>query len=228
MRSLKDLEKELRISQANNPDLFYLALTHPSYNADANTKHEDYEKLEFMGDAVLDFVSADIIYKAHPEMDQGMMSKLRSYLVKSHSLANYARKMGLAEYIRVGRSIPLKQIESSDKILEDVFEALIGAIYLDQGISVAYRHIERFLYDDVVHANMDVLTDYKTKLQEEMQAEHRDSVHYELINQSGPAHDRTFTVNVMFNDIVLATGTGKSKKAAEEEAAKNALAKRSV
>ena len=227
MRNLQDLERELNI-KINNEEVFLLALTHPSYNADANTKHQDYERLEFMGDAVLDYVSADIIFTRHPEMDQGLMSKLRSFLVKSHSLANYARKMSLAEYIRVGRSIPIKQIEASDKIMEDVFEALIGAIYLDQGIEVAYKHIENFLLDDIVNAKMEELTDYKTRLQEEMQAEHRDSVHYELINQTGPAHDRTFTVNVLFNDIILATGSGKSKKAAEEEAAKNALAKRSV
>jgi len=227
MRNLQDLERELNI-KIKNEDLFLLALTHPSYNADANTKHQDYERLEFMGDAVLDYVSADIIFSRHPEMDQGLMSKLRSFLVKSRSLANYARKMALAEYVRVGRSIPIKQIESSDKILEDVFEALIGAIYLDQGIEVAYKHIENFLLNDIVNAKMEELTDYKTRLQEEMQAEHRDSVHYELINQTGPAHDRTFTVNVLFNDIILATGSGKSKKAAEEEAAKNALAKRSV
>lgn len=227
MKTLRELERELKIT-IQDESLFLLALTHPSYNADANTKHQDYERLEFMGDAVLDFVSADIIFKHHPELDQGYMSKLRSYLVKSHSLANYARQMSLVDYIRVGRSIPLKQIESSDKILEDVFEALIGAIYLDQGIKTAYRHIERFLLDDIVNTKIDDLTDYKTRLQEEMQAEHRDSVHYELINQVGPAHDRTFTVNVMFNDIILATGSGKSKKTAEEEAAKNALAKRSV
>ena len=227
MRNLQDLERELNI-KIKNEELFLLALTHPSYNADANTKHQDYERLEFMGDAVLDYVSADIIFSRHPEMDQGLMSKLRSFLVKSRSLANYARKMALAEYVRVGRSIPIKQIESSDKILEDVFEALIGAIYLDQGIEVAYKHIENFLLNDIVNAKMEELTDYKTRLQEEMQAEHRDSVHYELINQTGPAHDRTFTVNVLFNDIILATGSGKSKKAAEEEAAKNALAKRSV
>ena len=227
MRKLQELEKELQI-KIKDESLFLLALTHPSYNADANTKHQDYERLEFMGDAVLDYVSADIIFSRHPEMDQGLMSKLRSFLVKSRSLANYARQMSLAQYVRVGRSIPISQIEASDKILEDVFEALIGAIYLDQGIGAAYKHIEKFLLNDIINANSDDLTDYKTRLQEEMQAEHRDSVHYELVNQTGPAHDRTFTVNVMFNDIILATGSGKSKKAAEEEAAKNALAKRSV
>ncbi len=227
MLDLQELEKSLNI-KIHNRDVFILALTHPSYNADANTKHQDYERLEYMGDAVLDYVSADIIFKTHPDMDQGLMSKLRSYLVKSHSLAEYARKINLGEYIRVGHSIPLEQINRSDKILEDVFEALVGAIYLDQGMDVAYRHISSFLLEDVKKANIDNLTDYKTRLQEEMQAEHRDSVHYELISQTGPAHDRTFTVNVLFNDIVLASGTGKSKKAAEEEAAKNALAIRSV
>ena len=227
MRSIEELEKTINF-KIHNREVFLLALTHPSYNADANTKHQDYERLEYMGDAVLDYVSADIIFKTHPEMDQGLMSKLRSYLVKSHSLAQYARRINLAESVRVGHSIPVNQINSSDKILEDVFEALIGAIYLDQGIDAAYKHIAFFLEEDVKKTNIEDLTDHKTRLQEEMQAEHRDSVHYVLVSQTGPAHDRTFTVNVMFNDIVLASGTGKSKKAAEEEAAKNALAKRSV
>lgn len=224
---IKEIQDKLHF-QIKDENLFLLALTHPSYNADANTKHQDYERLEYMGDAVLDYVSADLIFKMHPEMDQGLMSKLRSYLVKSHTLANYARKYNLAKYIRVGHSIPIEQINKSDKILEDVFEALIGAIYLDQGIDEAYKHIAFFLKEDIQKVNIDDLTDYKTRLQEEMQAEHRDSVHYVLISQNGPAHDRTFVVNVMFNDIILATGRGKSKKAAEEEAAKNALAKRSV
>ena len=227
MLKIDELEKLLNI-KIKDKNLFILALTHPSYNADANTKHQDYERLEYMGDAILDYVSADLIFKMHPEMDQGFMSKLRSYLVKSHTLAQYARKINLSNFIRVGHSISLNQINSSDKILEDVFEALVGAIYLDQGIERAYRFISSLMKKDIQKVNIDDLTDYKTRLQEEMQAEHRDSVHYELVSQTGPAHDRTFTVNVLFNDIVLASGTGKSKKAAEEEAAKNALAKRSV
>lgn len=224
---IDELEKLLNI-KIKDKNLFILALTHPSYNADANTKHQDYERLEYMGDAILDYVSADLIFKMHPEMDQGFMSKLRSYLVKSHTLAQYARKINLFNFIRAGHSISLNQISSSDKILEDVFEALVGAVYLDQGIERTYRFISSLMKKDIQKVNVDDLTDYKTRLQEEMQAEHRDSVHYELVSQTGPAHDRTFTVNVLFNDIVLASGTGKSKKAAEEEAAKNALAKRSV
>ncbi len=227
MSNLAELEKVLGI-KIHNEVLYELALTHPSNNADANTKHRDYERLEFMGDAVLGYVSADLIFKSRPEMDQGLMSKLRSYLVKSHSLAEYARQIDLARFIKTGHSLNTANIFASDKILEDVFEALIGAIYLDLGIEVAYKYIERFLKDDVKNTKVEDLTDCKSRLQEEMQSEYRDSVHYVLIGQSGPAHDRTFEVNVMFNDIVLASGKGKSKKAAEEEAARNALAKRSV
>lgn len=227
MRDIEELLNNLHI-KPRNLELYQLALTHPSYNADANTVHHDYERLEYMGDAVLDFVSADIIFKKHPEMDEGKMSKLRSFLVKSQTLASYARSFSLADYVRAGHSIPADQINKSNKILEDVFEALVGAIYLDCGLKVAYPFIYKFLKKDLKNLDETDLTDPKTKLQEEMQAEHRDSVHYELVSQDGPAHDRTFTVNVLFNEIILATGSGKSKKAAEEDAARKALEKRSV
>ena len=161
-------------------------------------------------------------------MEPGRMSKLRSYLVKSHSLSNYARSIHLADYIIVGHSISQKQIQQSDKILEDCFEALIGAIYIDQGMKFAYNFIKKFILNDVRKFGKIDLTDYKSKLQEEMQAEHRESVHYVVVSESGPAHDRTYVVNVLFNDIVLASGTGKTKKGAEEDAAKNALKKRVV
>ncbi len=227
MHPINELLERINIVP-KNMDLYVLALTHPSFNADANTKHHDYERLEFIGDSVLGFISADMIFEIHSEMDQGNMSKLRSFLVKSSSLANYARKINLQVYIRAGHSLNADQIAKSNKILEDVFEALVGAIYLDQGIEVARNYLREFLYLDIKNTDISLLTDAKTRLQEEMQAEYRDSVHYVLIKEEGPAHDRTFTVNVLFNDIVLATGVGKSKKAAEEDAARKALAKRSV
>ena len=211
-----------------NNDLYLLALTHPSCNSENNTKHQDYEKLEFVGDSVVGFVSADLIYKHHPEMDQGLMSKLRSYLVRSKSLANYSRKYNFHEYIRIGHSISKDQLYNSDKILEDVFEALIGALYLDQGIEVAYRVIEEIFTEDIINTGMDELVDSKTRLQEEIQSEYREAVKYVLIGESGPAHDRTFEVEVLFNGLVLGRGSGKSKKAAEEAAAKDALSKRSI
>ena len=207
-------------------NLYDLALTHPSCNAENRTKHHDYERLEFVGDSVIGFVSADLIYKHHPEMDQGLMSKLRSFLVCSKSLAGYTRKLGLVEYIKTGHSINREQLEKSDKILEDVFEALMGAIYLDLGIKIAYQVIKSILLEDIKKTGVDEVVDAKTRLQEDIQAEYRDAVKYVLVSTEGPAHNRTFTVEVMFNGIVLGRGTGKSKKAAEEAAAKDALSKK--
>ena len=227
MRNITELLCNLHI-KAHDTSVYELALTHPSFNANANTVHADYERLEYMGDAVLDYVTADLIFHTYPDMEPGNMSKLRSYLVKSHSLSNYARSVELYEFIRVGNSISPEQIGRSDRILEDCFEALIGAIYLDQGMEFVFNFIKDILFEDVMRFGDQDLTDYKSKLQEEMQAEHRESVHYVCIKETGPAHDKTFVVNVMFNDIVLGTGSGKSKKVAEEEAAKDALMKRSV
>ena len=227
MRNLEELFPKIFI-KPKKLELYELALTHTSYNADAKTKHHDYERLEYIGDAVLGFVSADLIFKLHPQMDPGVMSKLRSHLVKSHSLATYARKINLAEFVRAGNSISIEKINESDNILEDVFEALIGAIYLDLGINKVYSYIKSFIYNDIKNIDIDVLTDYKTKLQEEMQAEHREAVTYVVYDEKGPAHNKTFFVHVMFNEVILASGMGKTKKAAEEDAAKNALAKRCV
>ena len=225
MSNAEELVKSLNI-KAKDISYYEMALTHPSANAEETSGlHHDYERLEYIGDAVLGFVSADLIYKIHPEMDQGLMSKLRSYLVKSKSLANYARKANFHKFIKTGHSISQDRIYDSDKILEDVFEAIIGAIYLDLGINKAYSYIKSFIYNDIKHADVDILTDYKTKLQEAMQAEHRNSVEYKVVEEKGPAHDKTFTVAVSFNGLILAYGTGKSKKQAEEQAAKNALAK---
>ena len=227
MSNVTDLLKKLRI-QPKNLAIYEQALTHPSYNGDANTKHQDYEKLEFMGDAVLGYVTADLVFKNRPEMSEGNLTKLRSVLVSTKPLATYARAIALHEYIRIGHSITCEQVYTSDKILENALESLIGAIYLDAGLKVAYGFIKKLLIKDILSYDEDNLTDYKSKLQEEIQAEHRDAVQYVTISQSGPAHDRTFTVQVKYNNIVLGTGVGKSKKKAEEMAAKDALSKRSV
>jgi ribonuclease-3 len=227
MNKLASLLKSFNISYKNIA-LYKQALTHPSYNGDANTKHQDYEKLEFMGDAVLNFVTADLVYKNRPEMSEGNLTKLRSVLVSTKPLAAYARKIKLHEYIRIGHSITLEQVKTSDKILENVFESLVGAIYLDAGLKPAYRLISSLFLEDIKNYDVDDLTDYKSKLQEEIQAEHRDAVQYVTVETSGPAHDRTFKVQVLFNGIVLGVGEGKSKKKAEEMAAKSALSKRSV
>ena len=220
LKRLKIVHKDIAIYEQ--------ALTHPSYNGDANTKHQDYEKLEFMGDAVLGYVSADLVYKNRPELSEGNLTKLRSVLVSTKPLAAYARRINLPDYIRIGHSITVEQVKQSDKILENVLEALIGAIYLDAGLKTAYGLIKSLLLADIKDYDVDDLTDYKSKLQEEIQAEHRDAVQYVTVETTGPAHDRTFVVHVLYNGIVLGIGKGKSKKKAEEMAAKSALSKRSV
>lgn len=224
MINVDELKKVLNID-INDASYYELALTHPSYNADAKTKHKDYERLEFIGDSVVGFVCGDLVYKNHPEMDEGLLSKLRSFLVRRESLAEYARKMKLDAFIRVGHSISRDSIKSSNKILEDVFEAIVGAIYLDKGFEIVYRYVENILIKDIKNANANILTDCKSKLQELMQSEQREAVSYVVIDEKGPAHDKTFTVNVLHMGIVLGTGSGKSKKEAEENAAKCALEK---
>ena len=227
MKDIQELFDKIHI-KPKDISLYELALTHSSFNADAKTIHHDYERLEYMRDAVLGYVTADLIFQVHQDMDQGYMTKLRSHLVQSKALANYARRIELYNFIITGHSIDRASIEKSDKILEDVFEALIGAIYLDQGIKKAYSYIKWFLYNDIKFADIDDLTDYKTRLQEEMQSEYRDSVTYRLIKEEGPAHDRIFVTQVLFNKEILAEGVGKTKKASEQDAAKNALKKKAV
>ena len=227
MNDIRELLNQLNL-KFNNLQLYEEATTHSSCNAEKNDDVNDYERLEFIGDSVIGFVSADLIYHMHNEMDQGLMSKLRSYLVCSKSLAGYARRIELYKYIKTGHSISIKQLEQSDKILEDVFESLVGAIYLDLGIKQAYEFVKSFLYEDVKNTGIDAIVDAKTRLQEDIQSEYREAVQYVLVGESGPAHDRTFEVEVRFNGLILGRGTGKSKKQAEEAAAADALSKRSV
>jgi len=227
MKEITELLNKLHI-RPKSVDIYNLALTHSSYNAEAKTKHKDYERLEFMGDSVLGFVSATLIFKLHPDMNQGTMTKLRSHLVQSKSLADYARKIELYNYVKTGHSIDSSTIKESDKILEDVFEAFIGAIYLDAGLKKAGKFISYFIEKDIKHFDEDELTDYKTRLQEEMQSEFRNSVTYNLLSKKGPSHNPSFIVEVLFNGIPLATGEGKSIKKAEQNAAKKALEKKAV
>jgi len=210
---------------AKNRELYVMAFTHSSFNSDANTQHHDYERLEFMGDSVLGFVVASLIFKHHPEMSEGVMTKTRSSLVQSISLAEKAKEHHYEEFIRAGHSLTEGEAKHNQHILEDVFEAVIGAIYLDQGIDFVTNFIVKMFEDDVINFKPTINADYKSTLQEAMQAEYRESVVYKLISEKGPPHDRTFIVEVTFNDQVLGNGSGKTKKEAEQKAAQDALSK---
>ncbi len=225
-KNIRLLLKDLNIP-FHNLSLYELAFTHSSYNADAHTFHHDYERMEFLGDSVLGFVIASLVYKTYPELGQGDLSKLRSALVKTSSLANYARKYNFQDYIKVGNSYA-NDLAKSDNVLEDVFEAFIAAIYLDLGFKSARNFINLTFYDDVLHYDLNQIKDYKSRLQEEMQAEYRDSVTYEVVKESGPSHKKTFTVCVKFDDVILGYGVGRTKKEAESNAAKEALSKKAL
>ena len=147
MKDIKELLEVFEI-KPNNISLYEEAFTHPSFNADAKTKHCDYERLEFLGDSVLDFFVAELAFKAHPELNQGNLTKLRASLVSRNGLSNYARKYQFHEYIRVGNSFNLELIKA-DAILENVFESFIGAIYLDQGLRAVKKIIIKVFYRDI-------------------------------------------------------------------------------
>ena len=206
--------------------LYEQAFTHPSYNADANTKHHDYERLEFLGDSVIDLIVAEISFVARPELNQGNLTKMRAALVSTNGLSMLARKYRLHEYIRLGNSFT-GDISKANHILENVFEAFIGALYLDQGFVNTKNILVNLFINKVKTFEAEALTDYKSKLQEEVQAEHRESVSYELVKETGPAHEKHFVVRVCFDGIELGRGEGSTKKQAEQMAAKAALEKES-
>ena len=223
MKPLNELLTSLNI-QPNKIHLYETAFTHSSYNADANTKHHDYERLEFLGDSIIGSVVSEIAYLERPELSQGPLTKLKSALVSTHSLASYARAYGFPEYIRVGNSFS-NDVSKAEHLLEDVFEAFVGALYLDQGYGKAHKFVSKIFAEPIKRFSVDELTDFKSRLQEEMQAEHRESVTYEVVEETGPAHDKRFVVRVCFDGIELGVGEGSTKKAAEQMAAKQALEK---
>ena len=198
------------------------ALTHSSCaNEQKINKCDDYERLEFLGDAVLELVSSDYIYREHPEMSEGKMTKYRSSIVCEPALAFCAREFGLEEYIRLGKGEEATGGRKRDSIISDVMEAVIGAIYLDSGMDEAKDFIHRFILSDLEHKQL--FYDAKTILQEEVQKENGAALHYELVREDGPEHDKTFVVDVLINGIKAGSGTGHSKKTAEQQAAYEAL-----
>lgn len=227
MKNLNEFFLKYNI-KPRNKELYEMAFTHSSFNSDAKTHHHDYERLEFIGDSVLGFVIAGTLFKTHPEMREGDLTKAKSFLVQTEYLANLARRENYTDFIRAGHSLTVEEATKHNSILEDIFEAVIGAIYLDQGIKFTTRFIRNIYGDDVKNFELTDLKDYKSILQEAMQAEYRESVIYKVIDEKGPPHNKTFFVEVKFNGLVLGRGEGKSKKQAEQNAAKEALSKKAV
>jgi ribonuclease III len=225
MSEIKKILKKFNI-RPRNLEIYQLAFTHTSFNKDNNQVGTDYQRLEFMGDAIISLAVAELVFRLHPDWDQGQMSKTRAKLVQTEMLASIASKYNLADYVIVGTSITKEKVANSKKILEDIFEAFIGAVYIDQGFKVTNRLLSKLFYQMVKNIEIDTLTDYKTQLQEQMQADYRESVTYQVVSETGPAHNKRFKVTVKYNETILGTGFGSSKKTAEQNAAQQALSKK--
>lgn len=202
-------------------ELLLTALTHSSLkNEVEDESRDDYERQEYLGDAVLELVSSEFIYHKYPEMREGEMTKLRASLVCEPSLAQCAKDIDLPDFIMLGKGEDRQDSRHKDSIVSDVFEALIGGIYLDAGLTEAKKFIERFVLDDM--ENRALFHDSKTQLQNIAQAEGWE-LEYELVGESGPEHMKRFTMAVKINGEEVSRKTGSSKKGAAQEAAYDAL-----
>ncbi len=204
-----------------DPALLELALTHTSYaNEHPELAGAHNERLEFLGDAVLDFIAADWLFHKHPDFDEGRLTTLRAALVRVQTLAELARAIGLPEHLRLGKGEEESGGRERANILGDAFEALLGALYLDQGIEAVRAFLVPLLEQALVRimqANLD--RDAKSRLQEWAQGTLGVTPRYRLVSSEGPDHAKTFTVAVWIGDRMAATGRGSSKQQAEQAAA---------
>ncbi len=217
------LFKKLKI-KPKDKELYKNAFSHSSYVNEHKVK-ANYERLEFLGDAVLDLVIADYLY-THYKETEGEMTKVRANYVCENANYRYATDLGLQQYILLGHG-EIKDGDPKKAITADIFEALMGAIYIDQGYATVRKVILNIIVPYMEDDNIVFFSDYKSSLQEFVQTEQK-SIEYVITNEEGPAHNKKFTVDVVIDGIVYGTGVGYSKKEAEQESAKYALEKLAV
>jgi ribonuclease-3 len=227
MRNMKEILQELqeRIGYVfKNDTLLKQAITHSSFsNEQKINKIDNYERLEFLGDAVLELVSSEFLFNENKTMPEGQLTRLRASMVCEPALAYCARDIELDKFILLGKGEEATGGRKRNSITSDVMEAVIGAIYLDGGLEDAKRFINRFVLSDL--ENKILFLDSKTLLQEEIQKKNGAVLRYELVGETGPDHDKEFTVEAYLNDKLIGKGVGRNKKSAEQQAAYAALLK---
>ncbi len=206
-----------------NEALLFEALSHSSFANESKEKRQSNERLEFLGDSVLSIVVSDYLFENYRDLPEGELTKTRATLVCEKTLHSFANTINLGSYIMLGKGEEATGGHERPSIIADAFEAVIAAIYLDGGLDAARKHILRFLPRDVKSAVAKAYDDYKTILQEIIQKNPEEKVEYFLVSESGPDHNKSFTVQVRLNSNVIGEGTAKSKKQAEQLAAKEAL-----
>ncbi len=207
----------------NNISLLKNALVHTSYANEVRNGVTSNERLEFLGDSVLSLIVSDHIFNKFPNMPEGELTRLRASLVCEKALCGFARELDLGHFLYLGKGEDKGGGRDRDSILADAFEAVLAAIYLDGGMDAAKKHVMRFVLREIDAHTEENTKDYKTILQEIIQRNPEETVSYILTASEGPDHDKSFTVEVHLNSNVIGEGTGKSKKQAEQMAAKQAL-----
>lgn len=220
---IKELEEKIGY-EFKNKELIWQALTHSSFsNEQKINKYKNYERLEFLGDAVLELLSSQFFFETYPEMPEGEMTKLRSSMVCELALAYCARDISLGNYLLLGKGEETTGGRTRDSIISDVMEAVIGALYLDGGLAVADAFVKKYILSDL--ESKQLFYDSKTILQEEVQKEGK-SLTYELVSEIGPDHDKIFVMEVRIDGHTVGKGQGRNKKTAQQQAAYQALLER--
>lgn len=229
-KNLIDFQKKIGYT-FNNQSLLKKALTHSSFaNENKSVEWSNNERLEFLGDSVLNLVVSEYVYKNFPNDPEGELTKLRASIVCESSLAYAAKKLNLGDYLLLGKGEETTGGRYRNSIQADAFEALIGSIYLDGGLESSRQFIMNVLKNEVSKSTSFgyLFTDYKTKLQEELQKSNKANVKYIVVNEEGPDHNKTFYINLIIDGKIYGHGQGRSKKEAEQMAAKSGLKKLGV
>ncbi len=220
-RSLEELEEKIGYRFLDK-QLLRQAVTHSSFaNEQKINKYEDYERLEFLGDAVLELVSSEFLFQENKQMTEGQLTRLRASIVCEQALAYCAREFGLEEFILLGKGEEMTGGRTKDSIVSDTLESIIGAIYIDNGMEPATALIRRFILSDLEHKKL--FYDAKTILQEYVQQNNTGILQYLPIREEGPDHDKLFVVEARIDGKKIGEGSGRTKKAAEQQAAYEAL-----
>ncbi len=219
--------KKIANTNFNKPQLLVSALTHRSALNERKNLKQSYERLEYLGDAVLELVISDHLYKTYPKKPEGELTHLRAQIVQTKTLAAAAKKIKLDQHLILSSGEKKAKGHQNPSLLADCFEAVVGAIYLDQGIKQATNFIQKYLLKNLDQLIKSAhITDYKSQLQELVQSKYKLTPTYQVIKTIGPDHNKEFTIKVFLDKKAIATGTGKSKQNAQQRAAKAALEKK--
>ncbi|MER2059686.1 MAG: ribonuclease III [Niallia sp.] len=222
-KKMKELQDKIGI-HFTDEKLLKQAFTHSSYvNEHRRKPHEDNERLEFLGDAVLELTVSKFLFKKFPMMSEGELTKLRAAIVCEPSLVSFANELSFGNYVLLGKGEEMTGGRTRPALLADVFEAFIGALYLDQGLDSVVAFLEEVIFPKINNGAFSHVMDFKSQLQEYVQRDAVGTIEYKILLEKGPAHNREFISQVFLNNRELGTGMGRSKKEAEQQAAQKSL-----